>query len=246
MGKLFRLFGLMGSALVYFSVASTLTLIAAVSIFVMKGGLSGDKGLQVMAVLNGLDLHEFWTRLEEANIPKREEQMSYDEVLEARVKAGLDFDLRERAIQRAMNDLRSLEASFRLTRGKFEQERKLFVDDLKKQQQQAENVALQELQETLNALSPKQQKEQIKMWLDNPKDKYPIPGRDVMMDVVTMLKQFPPDRMAKFAKEFKTNEEAKILHEILERIRIGPKEELIQDTRDRLNDSASLGKTPRQ
>jgi len=240
MRKILQLFGLLGSAFTYFCVATTLTMIAAISIFVMKGGVSGDRGLQLMAVLNGFDLHDFWTKLEETKVPKREEQLSYEEVLEARVKAGLDFDMRERAIQRALSDLRGMENSFRSNRGKFEQDRKQFVDDLKKQQSQAESVALQELQETLNALSPKQAKDQIRMWLDGPRDKYPIKGRDAMNDVITMLKAFSPDRMAKFAKEFKTPEETKLLHEILERIRIGPKEELIQDTRDRLNDSAAL------
>jgi hypothetical protein len=246
MGKILQLFGVLASAFTYFCVATTITMIVAVSVFVMKGGASGDKGLQLMAVLNGLDLHDFWTKLEETKIPKREEQLSYEEVLEARVKAGLDFDMRERAIQRALGDLRGMEISFRSDRGKFEHDRKQFSDDLKKQQEQAENVALQELQETLSVLSPKQAKEQIRMWLDSPRDKYPIPGRDVMKDVVTMLKSFSPDRMAKFAKEFKTPEESKILHEILEHIRIGPKEELIQDTRDRLNDSAALRNSPKQ
>ena len=246
MGKILQLFGLIGAAFTYFCVATTITMIVAVSVFVMKGGVSGDKGLQLMAVLNGLDLHDFWTKLEETKAPKREEQLSYDEVLEARVKAGLDFDMRERAIQRALSDLRGMEISFRSDRGKFDQDRKQFVDDLKKQQEQAENVALQELQETLNALTPKQAKEQVRMWLDGPRDKYPIQGRDAMNDVVTMLKSFSPDRMAKFAKEFKTPEESKILHELLERIRIGPKEELIKDTRDRLNDSASLDSSQKQ
>ena len=58
-------------------------------------------------------------------------------------------------------------------------------------------------------------------------------------EVVTLLKQAPLDRQNKIFKEFKTPEEAERLHDILEKIRRGDKEELINQTRDQLNNSAA-------
>ena len=236
-----KIFHLLSLGFLYFCVATVIAQSVGVGMFWWKGGFSGDRSLQLLAVLNGLDLHEFWTQVEQAAKERPEEQVAHEDVVAARVKAGLDWDLREQAIQRAISEMRVLESQLKVERASFETVKKTFAEDLDRQEKQAADAALQELQDTMFALAPKQAKEQIMLWLRNPADNYPLQGRDPVADVVTLLKQAPLDRQNKIFKEFKTPEETEKLHDILESIRRGDKAELIQQTRDQLNDSAARG-----
>ena len=236
-----KILHLLFAGFIYFCVATVIAQSVGVGMFWWKGGFSGDRSLQLLAVLNGLDLHEFWTQVEQAAKVRPEEQVAYEDIVAARVKVGLDSDLREQAIQRAISELRVLESQLKAERASFEKVKKTFAESLDQQQKLAADAALQELQDTMFALAPKQAKEQIMLWLRNPAENYPLPGRDVVSDVVTLLKQAPLDRQNKIFKEFKTPEETERLHEILEKIRRGDKEELIHHTRDQLNNSAALG-----
>ena len=81
-------------------------------------------------------------------------------------------------------------------------------------------------------MQPKQAKDQLLRMLD---EAGPEELEKVNRDVVTMLKSMPLDKRKKIVSEFKTDEEAEKLHEILKQIREGvPDLTLIHETREQL------------
>ena len=95
----------------------------------------------------------------------------------------------------------------------------------------ATEAALLEVQRTLEAIQPKQAKEQIMKMLAEPK----TAADDPMEDVVRILKAMPLDKRKKILAEFKTPEEIEKLSEILRVIRLGGSDtDLLRDTRGQL------------
>jgi hypothetical protein len=87
------------------------------------------------------------------------------------------------------------------------------------------------VQVTLEAIAPKQAKEQLVKMLQDPKS----PANDPMEDTVRILKAMPLDKRKKILAEFKTPEEVKTLAEILRVVRLGGSDtELMRDTRAQL------------
>jgi hypothetical protein len=97
------------------------------------------------------------------------------------------------------------------------------------------DASLLEVQQTLEAISPKQAKEQIVKMLEEP----PTPHDDPMEDVVRILKAMPLDKRKKILAEFKDPQEVEKLHEILREVRLGGSDaELLRDTRSQLQQAA--------
>ena len=238
-----KLIQIITGAFVYFCVATVISLSVAVYVFWSKGGFDGRRTTQILAVLNGLDLYELWKEADNAARVKAEEQPTHHDRLEDRFKSQLDLDLKEQAVRRAFTEMKLLEAQVREERVAFDQSRREFSDELKRRQENATRASLLELQETLSSLKPKPAKDQILMWLDNPKA---YGGKDIVGDIVTLIKGMSSDQQAKLFKEFKSEKEIKHLNEILEQIRRGDQEELLKDTKKRLNDSMTglLPNTP--
>jgi hypothetical protein len=92
-----------------------------------------------------------------------------------------------------------------------------------------------EVQRTLEAIAPKQAKEQILRMLAQPNTAADRP----LEDVVRILKAMPLDKRKKLLAEFKTPEEIEKLAEVLHEIRSGGSDaELIRDTRGQLQQAA--------
>jgi hypothetical protein len=88
-----------------------------------------------------------------------------------------------------------------------------------------------ELQRTLEAIQPKQAKDQIMKMLEE----YPTEFDQPLQDVVTIMKAMPLDKRRKILGEFKSEPEIEKLAVILREIRLGtPDTELIRGTRSQL------------
>ncbi len=226
-----KLVELLGSLFAYFCIGTVLAIGAIVAVLGMKGALTGERFQNMMAALYGVSLPGS-TATTIASAPDSKEEMpSFDQRLERRNLASLHLDLRESAIDKSIADLRNIESQVRDERKRLDQWKESFDNRLAQLQTNNTDVALQELQRTLEAIQPKQAKEQILKILDRTTSKNDKP----MDDVVTLLKAMPLDKRKKILAEFKTPDEAEQLSDILEQIRLGaPDSELMRDSRQQL------------
>ena len=151
--------------------------------------------------------------------------------MQARLRASLDLDLRESAIDKSLGDLRTLETQIKTESERLDRLERSFDKRLAKLETAATDAALLEVQRTLEAMQPKQAKDQILKMLDEPES----PTDDPMQDIVTILKAIPSTSERRFSASSRLPEEVEKLAEILREIRLGlPDTELLRDTRNQL------------
>lgn len=226
-----KVLSLISSLFIAFCVGTVLSLAVFLGMLWWKGGLTGDRFMSTLAAIQGIDMATAAATVPVAEEPN-EEQVSYDEILRERALKGLDLDLREIAIDKSLGELRNLESLTKTERERLDLWKLSFDQRLANLETQATDMALRELQTTLEAMNPKQAKEQILMMLESPTSG---DADQPMRDVVTILKTMPIDKRRKIVGEFKTPDESQKLAEILHEIRLGtPDSELIRDTRSQL------------
>ncbi len=193
-----------------------------------KGAMTDDRWLGMLAALQGIE------PVPPGNVapdPSADEQPSLDQLLQKRVAASLDLDLRETAIDKSLGDLRILETNIKTENDRLDKWKLSFDMRLAKLESQTTDEALLQLQRMLEAMSPKQAKDQILRMLKD------TPGTDddPMRDVVSILKTMPGDKQKKILAEFKLEPEEQMLAEVLRQVRLGsPDADLIRETRNEL------------
>ncbi len=219
----------MGNLLVAVSLGTLATVVILLGTLWWKGALADQRVLGMLAALQGIEPQPLAPATDQ--LDPDAEQPSLDQLLQARLRASLDLDLRESAIDKALGDLRSLEASIRTERSRLDGWKQDFDQRLAKLETAATDSALLQLQQTLQTIHPKQAKEQIMLMLKEPA----TAEDDPMQDVVTILKAMPLDKQKKILGEFKDDKEIETMAEILRQIRLGtPDSELLRDTRSQL------------
>ena len=227
-----KMLKLIPAAMLYFCVATVLAEAGAIGFLTMQGVVTQEKLFQCLAALYGVNLREIEDKAKNANQPPPPEQPTFDDVLLKRAMVSRDLDLRETAIDKALVDVRALTVQLRTERERYDQLKQQFDARLAALEQVFTDSALQELQRTLEVMQPKQAKDQILRMLE---ESGPDEREKVNQDVVTMLKSMPLDKRKKIVSEFKTDEEAEKLHDILKQIREGvPDLSLIRETREQL------------
>lgn len=225
-----KMVSLGGAILLWFCVGTVLAQGALLSVLWAKGFLSQERVLSALAAWQGLDIHSTASAAHTAPDEQREEP-SYDEIVRRRALLSLDLDLRESAIDKSLSDLRNVETQIRTERERLDGWKQSFDDRLASLQTTTTEAALQELQRTLEAIAPKQAKDQLLNMLDSPANRHDRP----MQDVVSVIKAMPLDKRKKIFGEFKTPQEVEKLGEILQEIRLGtPDSDLIRDSRSQL------------
>ena len=223
---------LLGIGLLYFCVATVLAQGVVLGMLWWKGAIGDDRVVAMLAALHGI--HPQQPAAVAAAAAKGDhshEQPSLEEISQTRLLASLDLSLRETAIDKGLLELRNLEQQVATENERL----RLLQEGMDQRLAQAEGTvldsALQELQQTLMALSPKQAKEQILKMLTT------TAGNDTraMNDVVRILKTMPLDRQKKILGEFKTATESEKLADILREIRQSPvATELLRNSRNQL------------
>ena len=224
-----RVFGWFESLLVALSIGTTISLVVILGMLWWKGALADERLLAMIAALQGIQ--PLPPGAAGGADPAAAEQPSLDQIMQARLRASLDLDLRESAIDKSLGDLRTVETLIKTERERLDLWKLDFDQRLAKLETAATDAALLEVQRALEVMSPKQAKDQILKMLDEPGSA----GDDPMQDVVTVIKSMADDKRKKLLSEFKTPEEAEKLAEILHEIRLGlPDSEVIKDTRNQL------------
>lgn len=229
MSKLLRL---IPAAILYMCAATVVAQVGAVVVLSSQGVLTKPRLMQCLAALYGVNLHELEQKTADANKPPSKEQPPFADVIKQRALASRDLDLRETAVDKALVDVRALTAQLKTERERYDQLKQQFDARLAQLEQVFTDTSLQEVQRTLEVIQPKQAKDQILRMLDEAGTE----EQDrVTRDVVTILKQMPLDKRKKILGEFKTEEEAEKLHDILKQIREGvPDTTLVRETRAQL------------
>jgi hypothetical protein len=230
----------LGAAIVAFCVATVISLGVVGGMMWVKGALSGDRFLSIMAAVYGIPT-DGAAHANAANSDANSEQPSFDAVIERRALASLDLDLRESALDKSLQDLRNLESQIKTERSRLDLWKQSFDSRIATLQSGRSEQAIVELQQTVEALQPKQAKDQILVILNSP----PRSSEDQPLhDVVNLLKSMPLDKRKKIFAEFKAPEETQKLAEILREIRLGmPESELLKDTRKQLQQQLNPKKT---
>lgn len=231
-----KLLALIGPAIAYWCIATVLAQALAVGLLWWKGMLQKDRIVQTLTAAYGFEPMALVGA--DANKKSVVEFPSADEIIQKRVEASLDLDLREMAIEKALIDLRNMQEQLREERDRYRKLKESFDAQLADLHQDATANALQEVRVTLENLQPKQAKDQIMRMLNEATaDDYD----NTMRDIVTMVKAMSLDKRKKILGEFKAQPEIDMLQEILGEMLIGTGDaELIEKTREQINDAGAL------
>ena len=104
----------------------------------------------------------------DGNEPKNPEQPSLEAVLERRALASLDLDLRESALDKSLQDLRSLELQIKTERERLDLWKQSFDNRIASLESGRTEQAIVELQQAIEAMQPKQAKDQLLQILNSP------------------------------------------------------------------------------
>jgi hypothetical protein len=211
------------------SIGTAISLVIVLGMLWWKGAFGDERLLAMLAALQGIKALP--PAQAKNGLDKDAEQPSLDQIMQTRLRAALDLDLRENAIDKSLGDLRTLELQIRTESKRLDLWKQDFDARLAKLETAATDAALLELQRTLEAMQPKQAKEQILKMLEEPVTTTDKP----MQDIVTIMKAMPTDKRKKLLGEFKTPLEIEKLADVLRVIRRGtPDTDLLRDTRNQL------------
>lgn len=187
-----------------------------------KGNLNQVTLLKAIALINGVDItgDRLKKMLDES---KQTPTPTYADVEAERASQSKALDMRERSIMQAKQQLEELFAEKRAEIADFDRRKNEFYKYIETAAQDLENESLQEVQRTLESLSPAQAKDQLKRFWD----------ADQKQDVVAIIKGMPLDKRKKVLGEFTAADEVDQLNSILMLLRKGePKASLIDNARN--------------
>ena len=233
-------FDFIRDTVVYGSVATVLGLLLLVAYVWTQYGFNKDKAFHVLTAVYEVDVAEMQAREIIAQQRGDQEDVAYEEVLHERTMLSLDHDLREQAINKGLADFRLLQRDLMEERRRYDLLKNAFDAELKQLKSVAADNAIVELQLTLETIKPEQAKDHIVRMLppgfvNTDFSEMDEEERTAIIHVVAILKAMPLEKRKKLLAEFKSEEDAEILAELLRLIRLGvPEVGLIEATRGQL------------
>jgi len=218
----------LGSFFAYLCVATVLAQAVCLAVFANSESFSKENLYSLMAIVYGIDE----AAVREKALPEEEddqdnEQPDMQDIIDARAARHLALDFRIQALDNGIENLRNMQSSLVEERRRYDQLKRSFDQRLETLESGVRDDAVVEVQRTLEAIDPRQAKEQILIMLE----------RDdrAMVDVVKIIKAMPTDKRKKIMGEFRTEDEQSTLADILDEIRRGmPDSEIVSDARDQL------------
>jgi len=206
-----RILGLIGTIAGLLCIATLLTQAILLGYAWSKGMLTQDRVAKIMAVAQGNELVSVAAKVED-NTTAKNQIGSFEELDQKRAMQMRHLELREQAIQNALDQVTT-------ERDKLLKEKKTFellVAEYRKQIADAEAGQVKKGQEDVRLIweniKPKLAKELILKMID----------ADEKEQVVVILSAMPINKQSKIVSEFKSEDEQKKLDEIMRLIRQGP------------------------
>ncbi len=222
-----KIMALLGATFTYFCIATVIALSAGLAAIWFKGALDQGRAYRLLAALHGIDVITMQQNIAAQESELEVEQPSYLDRLEAVSLANLDLDLRENAIQNAWQEMNSLRIELEVRASRFEELKNTYAAKLKQEADEQQANSLNQLQTVLEAMKPDQAKLQIIKIYEAEG------GREA---VVTLFKNMAMDKRKKLIAEFKAGNDAQILYDILNDIRLGePGASQTRETQEQLN-----------
>lgn len=208
-----------------FSAFCVATIIAQLIILILvaaRGNLHRATMTKAIALFNGIDisgvqLQKALETVRTAPVP------TYDDVLAARAQQNLNLEMRERSIQRYVQQLEAMQSDLKKEQAAFDRRKEAFYDLLDQMAKQGKEGNLGEIQRTLEAIPPDQAKTLLIKMLDE----------DQLSDVVAIIKGMALDKRKKILGEFTSEKEVSQLYEVLNQLRLGePTASVIDEARN--------------
>lgn len=213
------------SLMVYFCIATIITQVILLCYVAATWQLNGTKAVRMLAIARGIDLFEMQKEIDQERDKLSAEQVSYNEILQARALNVHYLQLREQALKDGLGQLQFKQRNLLEEKGRFEQIVTVFQEKLDSVESGAIAGGMDAVRAPLEAIKPTQAKQLLVEMID-----------DGEMDVVvSLLSAMPNSKCAKIMSEFKGPEEIAQLNEILGLMRQGvPIASLVQETEEQL------------
>ena len=221
-----------GAFVAYLCVATVLAQVICVAMFANSGTFSKDRLYSLMALVYGIDEDAIRDDIQKEDEPEEDnEEPDMQQIIDARAQRHLALDFRIQALDNGIENLRNMQSSLVEERRRYDQLKQSFDQRLKALEEGVQDEAIVELQRTLEALDPRQAKEQVLMMLER--------DNAAMIDVVRLLKAMSTDKRKKIMGEFRSDEEQQKLADILDEILRGaPDTTILGEARDQLQQFA--------
>jgi alanyl-tRNA synthetase len=208
-----RLLPTLWTFILYFCLA---TLLAQMGIFVylaLFGGLDAARLARMVAVAQGIETAEAPTEVVTRKTDSTE-QVSFEQILKERTAQSRSLQLREDALNNALEQLRAREEALEKRVQQERQAREAFERQLADIQEEAVAEGMENVRETLTKIDAGQAKD-VLMGMYKNKEMRPI---------VLLLADMDNAKRARIVGEFQTPEERQAIQEILESLREGAPE----------------------
>ncbi len=221
-----------GAFLAYLCVATVLAQVICVVLFANSGTFTKERFYSLMALVYGIDEAAIRDQAQQVDeVDEDNEEPDMQQIIDARAERHLALDFRIQALDNGTDNLRNMQSSLMEERRRYDQLKASFDQRLKSLEEGIQEDAIVELQRTLEAIDPRQAKDQMLMMLER--------DRAAMIDVVKIIKAMSTDKRKKIMGEFRTEEEQEKLADILDEIRRGmPDTEILRDAREQLQQFA--------
>jgi hypothetical protein len=192
--------------------------------------LDRDKIVRILAIAYGIEKPD--SDDDDQSLPPPPEQVSLEEISQARAIHVRHLEMREQALKNAFSQLQFEQQNLAADRTQYDKRKEEFEARLLAMEEEAQSGGVARLTAILEKIKPQQAKEQILQMLAD----------DEMDNVVKVLSGMQDSKRAKLLAEFKTPEESEKLYEILSRIREGvPQSSLASQARQQLQPSQPPG-----
>jgi hypothetical protein len=215
-----------------FCVATLIAEAAVVTVVGLKWQITREKLATMVAVAQGADLAAPQPEPSPAKEKEepRAEQVSYEQVIEARAMKARNLELREQALQNSQEQLRVEQGKLADEQAELAQIRKSFGEQLAVLEKRETDTGWAQNVLDLSGLKPKMAKEHLLLMLK----------KSEADQVVSLLKPMSDARRTKILAEFKTPEELEKAAEILRLIRMGePVKDAAAEAAQQLNRAQS-------
>ena len=193
-GRLIRMMQAGMALLVYLSIATVMAQVVVGAYIATNWKINADRWHMMVAIAQGIDIIAMKEEARQEWEDNSEEQLSMEEIREARAVKFFDLELREQAVRNDRSQLDFVQRKVTDESKRFQQIRDALNTELEELQAQANSDGIADNRAKLESIKAKQAKQLLDEMLD----------ADEWDDVVTLLKGMPNTKSAKIITEFKT------------------------------------------
>lgn len=205
MGKIFNL---LAAIVVYFCVATVITLSLMVGYLRFSDRLSNDKMFKLVAVMQDVDLQKIASAEEKKKKDVPPAEPSLTEVMSHQQLLDRNYEMKKLALERGKQEYDASLQGIVEQIDRYDRIAQEWHNKLKQDQEQTTQQNVVKVVSQLEQVAPEVGKDQLMRWITDNK----------MDDAILLMSKMSDTKLAKILKTFETPDDLKKLHEIHERI----------------------------